>query len=245
MNRYATLAWSFCLGSATLLTPVLANATDGEAIIQQGGANPAAMACMACHGVDGKGLAEAGYPRLAGLPEKYLLKQLGDFRAGKRVNPTMQPVAQALGEDEMAAVAKAYAARPAVQIEAGPVERPAPGTGAWIAVKGLWDRNVPECILCHGPSGVGVGDAFPPLAGQSAQYIESQLKAWQGTPAVEADGKTKAVEATLPTRSNDPNGLMQHIAAALTDDEVKAVAEYFASLGEAKEPVKGSQYRLR
>src|SRR3546814_6169758 len=75
----------------------------------------------------------------------------------------------------------------------------------------LWDRNIPDCVACHGPSGTGVGDAFPPLAGQSAQYLSSQLTAWrQGT------------------RKNDPNDLMGQIARSLTEDELTAVSTYFA-----------------
>lgn len=228
-----------------LLSPVLARAADGESIMQKGGGNPAAMPCMTCHGTDGKGMAAGGFPRLAGLPEDYIIKQLRDFKAGKRENPIMQPIAASLSDDEVAAVAKAYAEHPKVNVKVAPVERPIPGTGAWIALRGAWDRNIPECTLCHGPSGVGVGTVFPPLAGQSAEYIEAQLKAWRGVKAIPGSKKTKAVAAVAPTRHNDPNGLMQHIAADLSESEIKAVAEYFAGLGESKETFDESQHRLR
>lgn len=229
----------------TLLLPLFGHAADGETIMQRGGSNPAALPCITCHGTDGKGMAAAGYPRLAGLPEAYIAKQLADFKAGRRQNPLMQPIAQALTEEETAAVAKAYAELPKVNIKAGPVERPQPGSGAWIALRGAWERNIPECTLCHGPAGVGVGTAFPPLAGQSALYIENQLTAWRGTPAIPASRKSKAVAAVPASRHNDPNGLMQHIAVDLTAAEIKAVAEYFAGLGEAKEAFDESQHRLR
>lgn len=238
-------ASALCLSASLLTLSVPARAADGEAIIQKGGANPAAMPCMSCHGADGKGMAAGGFPRLAGLPETYLAKQLADFRAGRRENPLMQPIAQALDDAEVAAVARAYAALPKVQIKAGPVERPKEGSGAWLALRGAWERNIPECTLCHGPAGVGVGDAFPPLAGQSAEYIEAQLRAWRGTPARLAARKGKAVAAVPPTRRNDPNGLMQHVAADLSEAEIKAVAAYFAGLGESTEPFDASQHRLR
>lgn len=238
-------ASALCLSASLLTLSVSARAADGEAIIQKGGANPAAMPCMSCHGADGKGMAAGGFPRLAGLPEAYLTKQLADFRAGRRENPLMQPIAQALDDAEVAAVARAYAALPKVQIKAGPVERPKEGSGAWLALRGAWERNIPECTLCHGPAGVGVGDAFPPLAGQSAEYIEAQLRAWRGTPARLAARKGKAVAAVPPTRRNDPNGLMQHVAADLSEAEIKAVAAYFAGLGESTEPFDASQHRLR
>lgn len=82
-----------------------------------------------------------------------------------------------------------------------------------LALRGAWERNIPECVVCHGPSGVGVGKSFPPLVGPSAQYLSSQLRAWQ-----------------LGTRKNDPSDLMGHIARSLTDSEIKAVSEYFANL---------------
>lgn len=229
-----------------LLVPLYVHANDGETLMQKGGANPAALPCITCHGADGKGMAAAGFPRLAGLPEAYIAKQLADFRAGRRENPVMQPIAQSLSDEEIAAVAKAYAARPKVNVKpAGAGERPQPGSGAWLALRGAWERNIPECTLCHGPSGVGVGSAFPPLAGQGAEYIEAQLQAWRGTRAVPATKKTKAVAAVPPTRRNDPNGLMQHIAADLSEAEIKAVAAYFASLGESPEAFDESQHRLR
>ena len=228
-----------------LLLPLLAYGEDGDAIMQKGGSNPASMPCITCHGIDGKGMPAAGFPRLAGLPEAYIAKQLADFKSGRRENPVMQPIAQSLTDAEVAAVAKAYAALPKVNIKAGSVERPVPGSGAWIALRGAWDRNIPECTLCHGPSGVGVGTAFPPLAGQSAVYIESQLNAWRGTKAIPATKKTQAVPALAPSRHNDPNGLMQHIAADLTEAEIKAVAEYFGGLGESNESFDESQHRLR
>lgn len=233
------------LSSSLLMLVQAAVAADGEAIIQKGGASPAAMPCMSCHGADGRGMAAGGFPRLAGLPEAYLAKQLADFRAGRRESPLMQPIAQALSEAETAAVARSYAALPKVNVKTGAPERPREGSGAWLALRGAWERNIPECTLCHGPSGVGVGDAFPPLAGQSAEYIEAQLRAWRGMPAQPGGRKTKPVAAVPPTRRNDPNGLMQHIAADLTEAEIKAVAAYFAGLGDTTEPFDASQHRLR
>ena len=210
-----------------------------------GGSNPAALPCITCHGSDGKGMPAAGFPRLAGLPSAYIAKQLLDFRSGTRLNPIMQPIAAALSDDEMAAAASAYAARPKVNVIAS-TARPTEGTGAWLALRGAWDRNIPECTLCHGPDGVGVDSTFPPLAGQSALYIESQLKAWRGVAGDSGKPQKAGKKAkAAPSRRNDPNSLMQHIARDLTDAEIKAVAEYFANLGDSTEPFDDSQHRLR
>ncbi|SEH68089.1 Cytochrome c553 [Stutzerimonas xanthomarina] len=76
-----------------------AHAADSTAVYTKGGANPAAMACITCHGAEGEGMAAAGFPRLAGLPAGYMRKQLGDFASGARANPTMQPIAAALSAE--------------------------------------------------------------------------------------------------------------------------------------------------
>ena len=197
-----------------LVAASIAQADDGQKIYTQGGAQPAATACFACHGADGMGMPAAGFPRLAGLSAGYLRKQLEDFRSGARVNPVMQPLAKALSEAEIQAVTSTRAAMPAPKTPQVGREQLPIGPGAQLALRGAWDRQIPECVMCHGPGGVGVGSAFPPLAGQSAAYLSAQLNAWR-------DG----------SRHNDPNDLMGHIAKSLTPDEVTAVAEYFATLG--------------
>jgi cytochrome c553 len=231
----------FCLISLS------ARAADGEAIMTHGAANPAAMPCISCHGPDGKGMPAAGFPRLAGLPADYIGKQLRDFRSGARDNPVMKPIASALTDEELSAVASAYAARPKVNVtpSANGTPRPLAGSGAWLALRGAWERNIPECILCHGPSGVGVGDNFPPLAGQSALYLETQLQAWRTQTVVSGKGRSAKTTYLPATRQNDPNGLMQHIAADLSEAEIKAVAAYFESLGDSMEPFSDSQQRIR
>lgn len=197
---------------ALLLAPQV-QAADGQKLLTQGGANPAAMACAGCHGADGMGMAAAGFPRLAGLSAGYLAKQMGDFRSGARANPIMQPIAAALSDDEIDAVTRTLAAMQAPAYPRTGRAEKAEGSGAVLALRGAWERNIPECVSCHGPGGVGVGDTFPPLAGQSAQYLSAQLNAWrQGT------------------RKNDPNDLMGQVARSLSDAEVTAVSAYFASL---------------
>lgn len=205
---------SIVLSSLMLVAVGSAHAADGQKIFTQGGAQPGATACFACHGADGMGMPAAGFPRLAGLPAGYLSKQLADFKSGSRVNPVMQPLATALTDDEIKSVTEMLAAMPAPKTPVvGRTELPK-SLGEKLAVRGAWDRHIPECVMCHGPGGVGVGNAFPPLAAQPASYLVAQLNAWR-------DG----------TRHNDPNDLMGHIAKSLTPDEVKAVADYFATLG--------------
>ncbi|WP_256577958.1 cytochrome c [Pseudomonas sp. Irchel s3h17] len=202
------------LSGLMLMAASSAMAADGQKIFTQGGVQPGATACFACHGADGMGMPAAGFPRLAGLSAEYLRKQLNDFRSGSRVSAVMQPLANALAADEIQAVSNALAAMPAPETPRITRDAVPKNVGQTLALRGAWDRQIPECVLCHGPGGVGVGSAFPPLAGQSASYLVAQLNAWR-------DG----------TRHNDPNDLMGHIAKALTPDEITAVADYFATLG--------------
>jgi cytochrome c553 len=201
------------MGGALLLLLGNAHALEGKTVFTQGGSQPGAAPCVACHGADGLGLAAAGFPRLADLPAGYLRKQLQDFKSGTRNSPVMQPLASALTEEEISAVTQALEAMPAPA--PAPVHRSDLPTDAAqkIALQGAWERQIPACISCHGPAGVGVGEAFPPLAGQSAAYLAAQLNAWRSG-----------------TRHNDPNDLMGHVAKSLSAEEVQAVATYFASL---------------
>ncbi|ENO86594.1 cytochrome c553 [Thauera linaloolentis 47Lol = DSM 12138] len=190
-----------------------AQAVDGSKIYNEGGGDPAAIACATCHGADGRGLGPAGFPRLAGLSPAYLAKQLADFKSGSRDNPVMKPIASALGDEEVKAVVAMLSAMPSPETRHVTRVDLADSPGAVLALRGAWGRNIPECVACHGPGAVGVGDHFPPLAGQSAEYLSAQLNAWR-------DG----------SRKNDPNDLMGHIARSMTDEEVSAVAAYFAGL---------------
>ena len=201
----------FAISTALILAWPVAHAAEGQKIFTQGGANPAAMACLGCHGPDAKGIAAAGFPRLAGLSAGYLNKQLQDFRSGSRKQPVMEPLAKALSAQEAKAVSEYLASLPSApasdlrrqQIATDPVSR--------LALYGDWDRQIPGCVQCHGPGGSGVGEHFPPLAGQPAAYLVAQLNAWR-------DG----------SRSNDPKQLMVGVAKAMTDAEITAVAEFFA-----------------
>lgn len=199
----------------SLLAATAVQAESGRKVFEQGGANPAAMACITCHGADALGMAAAGFPRLAGLSAAYMSKQLADFKSGSRSNPIMQPIASALSADEIKDVTTMLAALPAPPTRRTNRAELVDSLGAKIALRGAWERNIPECVACHGPGGVGVGDHFPPLAGQSVEYLTAELNAWRNG-----------------LRNNDPNQLMGHIARNLTEEEVGAVTAYFASLSE-------------
>ncbi|WP_343224645.1 c-type cytochrome [Oleiagrimonas sp.] len=191
-----------------------AAAHPSAAAIAQAGNGHGAAPCMACHGSRGGGQVSSGFPRLAGLNQAYLLKQLNDYASGARDNTIMTPVARTLTATEREALAKYYSVMPvpAAVIKAGANPSGADAPGGQLALRGRWSKQVPACVQCHGPHGMGVGQHFPPLAGQSAAYIASQLQAWQNG-----------------TRHNDPLQLMQHVASALDSADIKQVSAWFAT----------------
>jgi cytochrome c553 len=234
MKKQHVLYFEICL-IALLFAPVAAFAVDGNTILSKGGANPAALPCTACHGDDLMGNG-ADIPRIAGLPAAYIVKQLNDFRADLRHNILIQPVAKALSEDEITAVANVISVRPKINVLAAIPDNPAPDTAAWLVTRGDWARNIPPCSSCHGPNGIGVGSVFPPLAGKSATYLQTQLHAFKGKLITTKQGGKKMTER-VASRYNDPNGIMRHIAASLSDIEIKKLADYFASMEISDTPV--------
>ncbi|KAF1053603.1 MAG: Cytochrome c4 [Stenotrophomonas maltophilia] len=161
------------------------------------------------------GLPGTDFPRIAGLPAGYILRQLHDLGdSNRRDAPVMKTIVSAFSEEELQAVANSVSQMP-VSFTAKALtgaERPRTA-GEALALQGDWTRNIPACTACHGPDGVGVGEAFPALQGQNAGYLSSQLSAWQ-----------------RGARKNDPNDLMGAVARSLSAAEIRSVSDYFANL---------------
>ena len=183
---------------------------DGATIALQGNTR-GAPACVTCHGAQGEGMPTNGFPRLAGLNAGYLQTQLDAFANGQRANAMMTPIAQTLSADERAELARYYGGLGSAAATT-PVPRP-DSVGARLALKGRWSEGLPACVQCHGATGAGVGNVFPALAGQSALYIENQLRGWQ-----------------QGARPPGPLGLMKAIASKLSAADIRAVGAYFAAL---------------
>lgn len=182
----------------------------GQAIAKQGAG--AAVACQSCHGADGEGNAAGGFPRLAGLSQKYLERQLAAFAEGQRRNPVMQPIAKALAVGDRSAVAAYYASlRPRPSPAAAAPD--AASSAAVLASQGRWSQHLPACEQCHAPGGRGVGDDFPPLAAQPATYLANQLRGWKAG-----------------ARPPGPLALMEVIANKLSDADIDGLAQHFAAL---------------
>lgn len=203
------------VAAAALLGCTIAWSADGSVAagkqIATSGTAAGVPACSSCHGAHGEGA--AAFPRLAGTGRVYLLEQLNAFADGSRQNPIMQPFAQKLTPAERSAVASYFASLPAPLKAADKVPATPADAGGWLATRGRWSDQVPACAQCHGPGGTGVGANFPPLAGQPAEYIVTQLKAWQSG-----------------TRPPGPLALMPAIAKRLTEADMTSVSTYYAGL---------------
>jgi len=175
--------------------------------INQGSAKFTAV-CAACHGADGNSAVPAN-PKLAQQHPEYLVKQLQEFKAGKRASPIMQGFASQLTDADMKNVAYwagSQKAKPGFAKDKDLVT-----LGERIYRGGIADRQVAACAGCHSPNGAGVPAQYPRLSGQHADYTSAQLTAFR-------DGARK-------------NSLqMAQIAAKLNDREIRAVADYIAGL---------------
>jgi cytochrome c553 len=180
--------------------------------IAEGALLPEEMTCARCHGALGIGRQQDQTPRLAGQPRFYLHKQLDDFAAGVRVSEKMTPVARALTPAQREAVASYYASLYAIPYPEAPYGDPSlVQRGGVLSAIGDPRRDIRACEICHADAGVGIAPSFPYLAGQYAYYTERQLLRWKAG-----------------VRRNDPLGVMAEIAQRLEDEEIAALALYFA-----------------
>jgi cytochrome c553 len=160
--------------------------------------------CSLCHGSQGES-ASAVYPRLAAQHPDYLVKQLKDFRDGRRKSDTMSEMAKDLDDGVIGELAAWFSSRPPAARRGGDAELAA--VGKYIFAKGNKFSGVAACASCHGEKGYGT-QQLPRLAGQHPAYLEIQLKEF---------GKRE--------RNND-NAIMHSIASKLTELEMNAVAVF-------------------
>jgi len=190
----ATLSWS-------------AHAQAAQPDLKRG-ASLFGQVCVACHAADGNSTTAAN-PKLAGQHPEYLVKQLKEYKSGKRANAVMVGFASQLSEQDMVDIAHWLS-----------TQKPAPGfatdaelvrLGERIWRGGIVDRRVPACAACHGPAASGIPAQYPRLSGQHAEYTATQLKAFRSN-----------------ERAN--NKQMHEIARYLTDTEIRAVSDFVAGL---------------
>jgi len=188
-----------------------ADTPTGDAAAGQG----KSAACSACHGADGNGISP--FPKLAGQGEKYLLKQMQDIRDGARPVPTMAGQLDGKSDQDLADMAAFYASqnRSGGQTDPAKLE-----LGEKIYRAGVAERNVAACIACHSPTGKGNAPAgYPALAGQHAQYVADQLRAYR-----------KGYEDPAGRTNDGDTKIMRATAFGLSDMEIEAVSSYVSGL---------------
>lgn len=167
-----------------------------------------AAVCAACHGADGNSGTPAN-PKLAQQHPEYLVKQLQEFKSGKRANPIMSGFAGTLSDADMKNIAYWVTSKTAKSGFANDKELVA--LGERIYRGGVADRQIAACAGCHSPNGAGIPAQYPRLSGQHADYTIAQLTGFR-------DG----------TRKNSEQ--MIQVAAKLNNREIKAVSDYIAGL---------------
>jgi cytochrome c553 len=166
--------------------------------------------CAACHGTDGNSAAP-NFPKLAGQHAGYTAKQLKEFKSGERQDATMNGMAAALSEQDMADLGAFYAAQTG---SVGQAAEDKVAMGQTLYRAGNAASGVSACAACHGPTGNGNPMArFPSLSGQHADYTALQLKNFRAG-----------------ARANDAGSMMRTIAKKMTDAEIEAVSQYIQGL---------------
>jgi cytochrome c553 len=220
MRQFRSL---FALAAVALLFVAPARAQDaaiaaGRAVMARVPStdNPG---CAACHGQDGAGQPEAGIPQLAGLNAAYIAEQLDFYASGQRESATMGAFAKALPPAERKSVAGYLASLPAVAHPPPPASPDQLKRGEELFQTGDYRTGTLACALCHGPTGLGVGNFSPRLAGQSASYTQDQLTPW-------AKGDLR-----------DPKGeFMKAVASHLSPADIIAVSAYAAAMKKGDAP---------
>jgi len=150
-------------------------ATDAGPVGDASAGKSKSAACGACHGADGN--SASPFPKLAGQGEKYLFKQMQNIRDGVRSVPTMAGQLDGKSDQDLADIAAYFSSQTR---SGGQTDPELLALGAQIYRGGVADRNVAACIACHSPTGKGNAPAgFPSLAGQHAQYVADQLRAYR------------------------------------------------------------------
>jgi cytochrome c553 len=162
-----------------------------------------AQVCVACHGPGGNS-ADPAVPTLAGQPQQFILTQLFMYREGKRTNAQMSPFATNLSDADLNDLAAYFSAQP----HAPPSHTTAPEKAA--AARRIAEQH--NCVACHAKNLMGQ-QHIPGLAGQQAEYLRAQLRAFKASTRFDMDGN------------------MTSAAQALSDADIDILADYLSGLG--------------
>jgi cytochrome c553 len=168
-----------------------------------------ASVCSACHGMDGNSIVPT-IPKLAGRHPEYLVSELKQFQAGTRKSDTMTPIVAKLSASDLKALGEYFGAQKPTSDK---VVNPALAeVGKKLYLEGDEKKGIPFCSGCHGIDGSG-GKRFPRLAGQHREYMIAEMNAFRSG-----------------QRDYPAARVMREVAKLMSDDDIKAVAEYLQGL---------------
>lgn len=204
INLFAVAALAASLSTAALASEPVKTAKPDLAA----GEAKATQVCVACHAVDGSRGAPS-FPILQGQHPEYLVKQLTEFKSGKRKNAVMLGFASGLSDADMRNVAAFFASKKAK--EGFAANKDTVALGEKIFRGGIAAKSVPACAGCHSPNGAGIPAQYPRLSGQHGDYTKAQLTAFR------QGDRTNSAQMTT-------------ISANLSDKEIAALSDYIAGL---------------
>jgi cytochrome c553 len=183
-----------------VLVPAMARASSSDAV---GRGGTLALNCTMCHGA--QGISRSDAPNLSGQYAEVVVKQLHDYKSGKRTSSIMEALARDLSDRDIADLAAYYASLPKARNAPTTYDEPLP------ALVRVGDplRNIAPCISCHGSVDQKLGT--PWIEGMPREYLVAQLRALRSG-----------------QRRNDSSAQMRNMARTMTDAEIDAVATFYA-----------------
>jgi cytochrome c553 len=177
-----TLTRSFLAALALAIPLTAPSSAQAEPDMERGKALN--RQCALCHGFHAQGIIGGKYPRLAGLPDYYLLEMMEKYKAGILEYPAMTVVGgmRNLSKQDLESLAAFIAEIDLAEV--APLDIPtAPGD-----VEEGEDLYKGDCKTCHGRKGEGKArKESPPLRGQYTEYLARQIEMFKKRERVHAD----------------------------------------------------------
>lgn len=169
--------------------------------------------CSSCHGTAGAAVSDA-IPSIGGQHKDFLKNSMMDMKpmvvdgkeqAPKRYSTLMKIFLKGYSEAEIEAMADWYSSRPWV-----PTSYP---LNQDLVAKGKASTQLETCTSCHGANGNNVEDTgIPRIGGQVPTYLYNALLEYKN-------------DKRMTERASE-----MELVKEISDEELKALAEYFSSL---------------